>query len=469
VPAIFCAHDQPQSPQILSQCIARTLDQPIPWDEKELRRNETELLSAISDLRRRLALVYRRQNALAPIGRLPEEILLRIFELYTVRRLTIPGTYDHDLGLVANWLPESCDPMRTLTLSHVSSAWRQITHGASFLWANPLLVDSEQPEEAVVAPVELMRQASCTLMGLPEERKPTMSPLLARALNSSSNTVKHLLCATQLSEREKFTISMPALESIFLDRFGSFEEWLSSNSESDDFAPIDVPLPSSAPRLHTMALVNFPVPFRSPLLGNVSRLSLCGLYTSTADLRRVLTVVEQAPLLTELLVTFYYRGDGFDDGQFLHEPLRDTLPPMPHLTKLVLVGDYIASATFLRHFLPQSLALTFKQREHERPDLLELESLPHFIRSHPFTSHETITPERAAIVCGYAESRMLFVRLLASREQDETAFTFGLPDRAGLAGLNRDILPKLLQAADCTHLRYVHLAIWATPLLQIAL
>jgi hypothetical protein len=452
----------------LSRCIARTLDQPIPWDEKELLSTETELLSAIADLRRRLVLVYRRQNALAPIGRLPEEILLRIFELYTLRRLPIPGTYDHDLGLVADWLPESCDPMRTLTLSHVSSAWRQITHGASFLWANPLLVESGQPEEAVVAPVELMRQASCTLMGLPEERELAISPLLARALKTSPNTVKHLLCATQLSEREKFTISMPALESIFLDCCGSLEEWPSSNSESDDFPPIDVPLPSSAPRLHTMALVDFPVPFRSPLLGNLSRLSLCGSYGNTADLRRVLTVVEQAPLLTELLVTFYYRGDGFDYGQFLHEPLRDTLPPMPHLKKLVLVGDYIASATFLQHFLPQPLALTLKQSEHVRPDLPELESLAHFIRGHPFTSHETITPKRAAIACGYAPS-MLFVHLLASREQDEAAFTFGLPDRAGLASLNRDILPKLLQAADWTHLRHVHLAIWATPLLQIAL
>jgi hypothetical protein len=452
----------------LSRCIARTLDQPIPWDGKELLSTETELLSAIADLRRRLVLVYRRQNALASIGRLPEEILLRIFELYTARRLLIPELYKYDLGLVADWLPEGSDPMRTLKLSHVSSAWRQITHGTSFLWANPLLLDSEQPQEAVVAPVELMRQASCTLMGLPEDREPAMPPLLARALKTSPNTVKHLLCTAQLSEREIFTISMPALESIFLDSCDNLAKWPSPNSESVDLPPIDVPLPSSAPRLHTMVLLDFPVPFLSPLLGNLSCLGLCGSYHSTADLRRLLTVVEQAPLLTELLVTFYYRGHGFENGQICHKPLRDTLPPMPHLTKLVLVGDYIACATFLQHFRPHPLALTLKQREHEQPDLLELESLAYFIRGHPFTSHETITPERAAIACGQAPS-MIFVRLSASREQDEAAFTFGLPYYADLAGQNSDILPEMLQAADWTHLRQVHLAIWATPLLQIAL
>ncbi|CAK5283099.1 unnamed protein product [Mycena citricolor] len=216
-----------------------------------------------------------RRNALAPISRLPPEVLSRVF-----------------LCLV---LSDSYSVRWTREISHVCRQWRAVALEFPWVWSYPSFRHLDWAEEML----ERSKSALLTIKFHEVYTPPRMIDLLTRALSQVSRLgeldfdVKDRLA--QLGLLVNMTDPAPFLHTLHLEATGHYG------------GPLSLPatfLGGDTPRLRRVDLTGFAIAWDSPLLRNLTRLRVVHFArqesTLSMTMKELLDALDHMPLLESL-------------------------------------------------------------------------------------------------------------------------------------------------------------------------
>ncbi|KAI0055613.1 hypothetical protein BV25DRAFT_1736719 [Artomyces pyxidatus] len=275
----------------------------------------------ISDLEIALSSFRTRRNALSPIGRLPPEILVRIFSFDTT--------------------PDDGSPTyHLMRITHICRRWRSVAIGCPTLWGCiNLAVDRRWAKvmlaRAKAAPLSLLVQRSQDKMteddvALVVQHFPHIRNLhLLNRLSDDAALISKL--------HQKLTAPGPLLESFWLGiRDADHEEWLTLPQNIFD---------GHAPRLRRLRVNNFSYfPWQSPVLSCLVDLSISldssPLPSQSHPLDKILDALERMPALRSLLLDSCLPQASDQDGSRIVDLTR--------LSHCTLFDDICDCSQFLR-------------------------------------------------------------------------------------------------------------------------
>ncbi|KAL0953739.1 hypothetical protein HGRIS_004928 [Hohenbuehelia grisea] len=223
-----------------------------PKETHDALRQIDEELGRIHESARQLK---SRRNALAPVSRLPPELLARIFLFCAT-----PPTQDDFGGHSSlSWMKE---------VSHICQHWREVALGCPRLWSN---ISFSRPHWVE----EMLKRSKMAPLSV----KADMTYITPRQLEALKSSLEHVGRTTELhmlaykTTFNKYLTVLdkpaPMLESLFLrgPRYNRF-------ATSDSFALPDSFLNAHAPNLRRLELDQCSISWSSPLLHNLRDLRL---------------------------------------------------------------------------------------------------------------------------------------------------------------------------------------------------
>ncbi|KAJ7612465.1 hypothetical protein DFH06DRAFT_149365 [Mycena polygramma] len=196
----------------------------------------------INKYRESIRTLQSRRNALSPIGKLPPEILSRIF-LYCSNPLSL------------YWIKE---------VSHVSRHWRAVALGCPNLWSSPFF---SQPKWAD----EMLKRSRAAPLTIKADLT-YMTPKMINSVHSSLVQISRIgeldvkTGSRSVPELLNLTDTAPYLHSLCLASPGYAQE--------EHFTLPDTFLNGEAPRLRRLELTRFFMAWDSPLLSNLLHLKI---------------------------------------------------------------------------------------------------------------------------------------------------------------------------------------------------
>jgi hypothetical protein len=289
-----------------------------------------------------------RRNLLAPISRLPAEILCAVFMFCSVPEPLTPASFG---SVDTRW--------RWIIVTHTSRLWRSIALSCPALWSKPEFTKTEWA-------YEMIRRSKMAPLTIQVSSNYWLTP---RVVDAVSEGLKHLSRISEINlaasrdNMDKLLSSInhpaPFLRTLFLD-IGRSDYYYHSRSEPyilpEDF------LSGDAPRLSHIELVRCHLRWDSPLLANLSYLKVNHPGPPAPTLDQLISALAGMPQL-EIL------------------DLENTLPTstntesiqkpevgLPRLRKLRAVGALDECAIFFDHVsVPSSATIHVVARCFESP------------------------------------------------------------------------------------------------------
>jgi hypothetical protein len=342
-----------------------------------------EQLSALSPgvvraVRDSTHLLLARRNTLAPIARLPWEIVGYIMQLAT-SHIAPWDEKDWIFHVLHAWLPMVYNLTRISALSHVCRSWRQIALATATLWARayPLI---DEPflstlGRASGAPLTLTRGHS-RKYGV---RLPQTTELERLWSEGSAEELMERMQHLWLTEDFLFMngLAAPQLESFHTRATRGYR------------GPYD--LPRNAPRLHTLVLQEANLKGEqlrtlvdSLILPQLRRLAISfedSSWNTCEDVVNLLDVIQRASLIEHLAVRIWYRPDEWIQWWPERATFHDQVV-LPRLSRLTLLGDQMIVVALLHHVqLPKNVDLYLDPIiSHKNPDWPELDAQRDFVK-----------------------------------------------------------------------------------------
>ncbi|KAJ7836527.1 hypothetical protein B0H13DRAFT_2106817 [Mycena leptocephala] len=223
----------------------------------------------IDKYRESIRTLQSRRNALSPIGRLPPEILSRIFLFCS-----------HPDSL--SWIKE---------VSHISRHWRAVALGCPSLWSFPIF---SQPKWAD----EMLKRSKMAPLTVKADLT-YMTPRMVNTVHSSLGQISRIgeldvrTGSRSVPEILNLTHTAPYLHSLSLASPGYAQE--------EHFTLPDTFLNGDAPRLRKLELTRFFLPWDSPLLSNLFHLKIQNPGpTARPSMTELIEALERMPLLETL-------------------------------------------------------------------------------------------------------------------------------------------------------------------------
>ncbi|KAJ6581526.1 hypothetical protein B0H19DRAFT_983573 [Mycena capillaripes] len=223
----------------------------------------------IDKYRESIRALQSRRNALSPIGRLPPEMLSRIFLF-----CSNPDSL--------SWIKE---------VSHISRHWRAVALGCPNLWSFPIF---SQPKWAD----EMLKRSKMAPLTVKADLT-YMTPRMVNTVHSSLGQISRIgeldvrTGSRSVPEILNLTDTAPYLHSLCLASPGFAQE--------EHFTLPDTFLNGEAPRLRRLELTRFFIAWDSPLLSNLLHLKIQNPGpTARPSMKELIEALERMPLLESL-------------------------------------------------------------------------------------------------------------------------------------------------------------------------
>ncbi|KDQ07820.1 hypothetical protein BOTBODRAFT_38502 [Botryobasidium botryosum FD-172 SS1] len=296
-----------------------------------IRIIERAVADAVSVIRahEKLDIIHlrRRRNHLAPIHRLPCEILSAIF------------------GFAADACTERDYPKSyfPLTVLGVSYLWRQIALQSPRLWARPHTL---LPRPLFETYIRRSKNASLDIFFAPKDRGQKRLDLAVYMGLVSSHAARWRSCTLNCVSPKRmaphFQLPAPKLEALSLN-YGDMD----TARDTDLSTVLLNPFSGYAPRLRELSLGGVFVPFTSPIYANLSTLRLARIrYTKPDAFQQLMQLLDRTPLL-EVLCLDYLNFPSATNTSHSEEPLIN----LPLLRLLRMKTMQIDQQWVLRHIL----------------------------------------------------------------------------------------------------------------------
>lgn len=293
-------------------------------------------------------------NSTAPIGRLPPELLLEIFQ-------TVKATFEHRIW---NEWDDVAEPMSWTTLTGVCRAWRDVICSTPHLWK---VVHIGNEREWVNLCIERSREVPLQIfVHVPEILPSVLEPLSNCAYRISKLVVLHATQETLTALWQLIQLSLPSLKELCID----------ANKVAADYICLgDMISEANLPSLDTVRLASAHVDWRSDAVQRLRVIHLRDWFPSdehVLSLSDFLLALEACPNLEDLVMDFALPFDTYlGGGEYDVSGPVISLPRLRSLYVLCTPADDVASPQIfhlLSHLkLQESTIINIYSQVHDVP------------------------------------------------------------------------------------------------------